>query len=1587
MLPVSVSTTPTGGGHSEEFAPVTADSFTKDGIKISVGDCAVFKAPKDSAPFLGMIHRLITSKEEGLRLSVSWLYRPADVKLVKGLPLEAAPNEVFYSFNKAEIPAASLLHLYKVAFLRKGVELPSGLSSIVCRRVYDTEAKCLRWFSDRDYVKERQKEVDQLLDKTNIDMYAAAQPGGRSPKALNGPQVKPSSDSAPNSSSSYHSQAKGKKRELLVQGSDSVKRERTCKADDADSGQLRPDQILKLEIAKITDRGGLTDFEGVDKLVQLMQPDSSMKKLDLACRIILANVIAVTDRFDCLTRFVQLRGLPVLDDWLQQAHKGKLGDNSSPKEGDKSVDEFLLSLLRALDKLPVNLHALQTCNIGKSVNHLRTNRNSEIQKKARSLVDTWKKRVEAEMNMIDAKSGSSRGGSWPTKSLNSEVSNVVGRRNGEPTEPGVTNSSVQTGASKIPSAKLGISEKLSVGSPGTAKQSPSVTASEVAGTKDLSTVALAGAGSSDAPLTTIKEDKSNSSSQSQNNSQSCSSEYGKTISCREEARSSTCVSIGVNRTSSGVSRNRKPNNCNDGTAVQGTQKETSIGKMSSELRSLSSEKLSPTRLTSERTPDAPHVDNGNSRRLIVRLPNTARSPACSASGGSAEDVSATSGKGSPSMQVEERVENDGKVKGKIGTFQRNGSMNVAVDTNQQKDGLPIYEDANMSSGGLNSDELSRGGECSDKLTETPKDAHSPSRSAAKSGKSYEALFSSMNALVDSCVKVSEANVNASVGDDIGMNLLASVAAGEISRSNVSPSGSSGKKSSLPEESCSGEGMRLRHTDEDRDQNEDHRREVSNGAIIGHGSSKNSSHSNPSAKCTDVNMEKKLSTDSRTALFRCEEKNAGRGAALKACNGPVPKSHERPHEPVQEDTAAMSSENVKKKVNAASDEVDQFQEPRKPTNTRARDVNASSSKPEVGTDISNETIEVNGVPVPHDSAATLKNLEVKANEESPSCSSSHRCDEDKRNVKLSGMRGKMEDTELPGLSSTVGKREPEAAKDGEINLPLQTKQSEDQTPGLSSLTVHQMSENSHGISEKKDLNNLHLSGSPTKTTALPVQESKELIKSSGSKSDVAEEFTYIPDISTVTASVSESTVKVDFDLNEGLPIDDGISGDLDKLPDSGNVSSIPLPFTLPVPISLAEGRPSVTVASAAKGPFVPPENPLRLKGELGWRGSAATSAFRPAEPRKNQDNPPCTVSVPLVGSSATKQSRPLLDFDLNIPDQRAMEEVAPQKSVATSSETRRSEHIGAGFNLDLNICDDSPDIGHFSVSSCRMEMPKRPVGPSLYGAESSTSRDFDLNNGPGPDEGGYEAAPHAKNSIPFASSVPPVRMNNMELGNFAWIPPGVSYSPLAMPPILPGRGDQNYLTHPSANSQGIMLPPGNTSFNPELYRGPVLSSSPAVGYTPNIPFQYPGLFPFETNFPLSSNSYSGVSTPFTESSSGGPHYLPAIPPQVMRPTGMGSTHYSRPFVMSIPGSTSNVPESKKWGSQGFDLNAGPGVTELDRREERLPSALRQLPLTASQALPDEQLKMYQQMAGGVVKRKEPDGGFDGDRINHKHPPWQ
>ncbi|PQQ02940.1 uncharacterized protein Pyn_11830 [Prunus yedoensis var. nudiflora] len=63
-----------------------------------------------------------------------------------------------------------------------------------------------------------------------------------------------------------------------------------------------------------------------------------------------------------------------------------------------------------------------------------------------------------------------------------------------------------------------------------------------------------------------------------------------------------------------------------------------------------------------------------------------------------------------------------------------------------------------------------------------------------------------------------------------------------------------------------------------------------------------------------------------------------------------------------------------------------------------------------------------------------------------------------------------------------------------------------------------------------------------------------------------------------------------------------------------------------------------VPAAAKGPCIPPEDLLKSKGEVGWKGSAATSAFRPAEPRKALEML-LGSSISVLEPTAGKQGAP------------------------------------------------------------------------------------------------------------------------------------------------------------------------------------------------------------------------------------------------------------------------------------------------------------------------------------------------------------
>lgn len=568
-------------------------------------------------------------------------------------------------------------------------------------------------------------------------------------------------------------------------------------------------------------------------------------------------------------------------------------------------------------------------------------------------------------------------------------------------------------------------------------------------------------------------------------------------------------------------------------------------------------------------------------------------------------------------------------------------------------------------------------------------------------------------------------------------------------------------------------------------------------------------------------------------------------------------------------------------------------------------------------------------------------------------------------------------------------------------------------GVSSVADHK-NERTEVISEKMEVLE-HCSGGSSpyeESPPIPVQEIEQGMKSIGSKltgvkAVETEEFTSTAEASLSVATGSDMAAKLDFDLNEGFPLDEGNQGE-------PVTSAVHLPSPLPYPVcSMSSGHPaSITFAAAAKGPFVPPENPLRCKGELGWKGSAATSAFRPAEPRKVPEMPSSTIDIPSQDVTGSKRGRSPLDIDLNVPDERVLEDVASQTSVQeTGSESGpvnncdlgRGEMFGSsapvrsagGLDLDLNRVDEGTDIGQFSAStSCGLEVPLLPVRSSSSGGFPNgvvnILRDFDLNNGPGLDEVGMEQASRSQHpkSSPFLPSAAGLRMNSTELGSHSpWFSPGNSYPPVAIPSILPDREQPYSIVATSGAPRILGPPPGGTSFGPDVYRGSVLSSSPALAFSSATPFSYPG-FPFSTSFPLHSTSFSGGPTTYIDSSPGGGLCFPAIPSQLVGPPGAVSSHYPRPYMMSLPdGSTNSGSESsRKWGRQGLDLNAGPVATDIEGRDERLPSVSRQLSVASSQAVVEEQVRMYQ-ATGGMLKRKEPEGGWDSGRFNYKQPSWQ
>ncbi|KAG8378966.1 hypothetical protein BUALT_Bualt07G0039400 [Buddleja alternifolia] len=1571
-LPSSITTT------------TTSDSFFKDGRKINVGDCALFKPPKDSPPLIGLIRWLTLSKENNLQLGVNWLYRPAELNLGKGSLVEGAPNEIFYSFHKDKIPAASLLHPCKVAFLPRGVDLPAGTSSFVCRRVYDIANKCLWWLTDRDYINDRQEEVDQLLYKTRTEMHPKSQPGGRSPKQVNGPtstsQLKPASDCGQNSGNTLHSQVKGKKRERGDHSTDPVKRERCLRTDDSDSLQCKAESNLKFEITRMTEKG-VVDLDGVDKLVQLMQQDRIERKVDLVNRSMLAGVIAVTDQVDCLNRFVQLRGLPVLDEWLQDVHKGKIGDGNSLKDSDKSVEEFLLILLRALDKLPVNLHALQMCNIGRSVNHLRSHKNLEIQRKARSLVDTWKKRVEAEMNSIDAKSGSTQAVSgWPSKSRLPEASHG-GTRAPSGSDVAMKSSITQNSASKTTSAMSSHGEnniKSATSSPGPVKQASSPSSGKESQPR------ISVGGTPDVPL--IREDRSSSSNQSHN--------YSLSSSGKEDGKITTAGSVSVNKISSSGTRNRKISGFS-GISVIGSHKEINSSRSSSAQKSTALEKLSQSAVSSERVPEGP-VTEGSNHKLIVKIPNRVRSPAQGVGGASLEDSTYTNSRVSSPVLSDKHEQFERTSEDKSDTYQCNVASDINVEScknNGSKDIMAGSAEGAGTPAAIPDEEQSMAVEDSRKLIEGP-----PTKQL-KSAKLQASSFSPMNALIESCAKYSEANTSLSLEDDVGMNLLASVAAGEMSRSDlVSPTDSTERSTPAVEEVCNDDEAKSKSSPEDyvagvqaqfcNDAESDDKKQAYPHASEDITARERNRHFDSSRKDLRSNADPKGEV--------CEKSREKTGTASLTL--PISEEKVRNAELKEEihEEKATSSNFSTDGISICKSGVDML-------------TDEKGSADPLSTDKDKTTVEVAASSNQSCEGDCQKDanegLNIGTNSQQKLTSSVIKSEfvEQTNNEKLQQAGEGRNAVVEPGDEVNVGELDEKEAKccvskSEQLNFDTEVDRNaageSHNVAGLCSTAKDLKIHHKEANLENEVLEHKSVPERGPEPASFHPDEAEECISAAAEGSSSP-------------AGASDVDTKIEFDLNEGFSADEGKYVEPVNLMSSSTTLQMVNSLSFSGNSLPSSHSASITVAAAAKGPFLPPEDLLRSKVELGWKGSAATSAFRPAEPRKAIETPLGSTNISCPDSSTSKHGRMPLDIDLNVPDERVLEEMASRDSALAVDSTTdfasgraMSLNVASGsmpvrgfdgLDLDLNRVDEANDYGNCSTNSNRKGevsiMHIKPLGDLQNG---DTRRDFDLNDGPGVDDASTEHFPinqQIKTSIQSHLPSAGLRMNNPGLGNFAsWFSPGNPYSTVAIPSMLPDRGEHPFPVFPPSGPQRTFGGPGAAPFTSDIYRGSVLSSSPAMPF-PSSPFQFP-VFPFRTTYPLPSATFPVGATSYADASSGPRLFAPPVHSQLLGPVGSVTSQFQRPYLVGLPDSSNNgvLENTRKWGRQGLDLNEGPGAMETEIREEMLPLSSAQHSVASSQALAEEQARMFS-LSGGILKRKEPEGGWDESFRYNKQSSWQ
>lgn len=423
----------------------------------------------------------------------------------------------------------------------------------------------------------------------------------------------------------------------------------------------------------------------------------------------------------------------------------------------------------------------------------------------------------------------------------------------------------------------------------------------------------------------------------------------------------------------------------------------------------------------------------------------------------------------------------------------------------------------------------------------------------------------------------------------------------------------------------------------------------------------------------------------------------------------------------------------------------------------------------------------------------------------------------------------------------------------------------------------------------------------------------------------------------TESLNRATGKFDFDLNE-----DACDEDIDS---AANPIHSLINFSAPIAVSASKGAP------------VFPITPLCFDAGLGWKGSAATSAFRPAATSAFHPASPRRALDGERPESGSKYRPNLIELDLNLTDAEnhfpadaasAKEAPAssgmPSRNSSSEASSLRAERIK--FDLNSNGGDGeaatpshSPLARHHFLNGGRS--PSSPASSSSL--RQQPRKNFDLNHNPL----SSDAAVSKNVGLSMAANPHGIKADE----------PAITIMGSRMPAERRAHGNQTHQPYAGNGFSFDPARPGGGSVLPYPHQIP----HPAYGYVPPgaagmaLPFQ-PAVYGFG-NIQHMVDSRGAT-----------------VVPQLLSSVGANGAPSTPPYLMSI----TNAPSSSNGGGPsqpGLDLNFGLMQME-DAGSAGAGNA--KLPLT-----PATVGLMEEEQMNNPLKRKEPESGWESYSYGYKH----